>query len=130
VKTAVRPGVRYVPPRRRSNLDKILVMVKYTITMSRARRLLHLKDYLPSGLLREISIYAVPASRNYPEGVKYSCYLGNPETGEKIIGYDIHPGKSHHRHVRGQETSYQFLGLEELLDDFAQDVQRVLEGKL
>jgi len=56
--------------------------------------------------------------------------LGDPETGEKIIGYDIHPEKSHHRHVRGQEALYDFRGLEALLDDFAQDVQEVLEGKL
>jgi hypothetical protein len=61
---------------------------------------------------------------------KYSCYLGDPSTGEKIIGYDIHPGKGHHRHVRGQETRYAFRSLEELLDDFADDVQAVLEGKL
>jgi len=98
--------------------------------MARARQLLYLKDYLSDGLLREIRIYDVPVSRNYPEGVKYSCYLGNPETGEKIIGYDIHLGKGHHRHVRGQENRYVFRDLEELLDDFARDVQAVLAGKL
>ena len=98
--------------------------------MAKARQLLHLKDYLPGGLLREIRIYEVPVSRAYPDGVKYSCYLGDPETGEKIVGYDIHPGKGHHRHVRGQEAFYDFRGLEALLDDFARDVQAVLEGKL
>ena len=98
--------------------------------MVKARQLLHLKDYLPGGLLREIRIYEVPVSRIYTEGVKYSCYLGDPQTGEKIIGYDIHPGKGHHRHVRGQETRYVFRELETLLDDFARDVQSVLEGKL
>ena len=98
--------------------------------MARARQLLYLKDYLPGGLLREIRIYSVPISRTYTEGLKYSCYLDNPETGEKVIGYDIHPGKGHHRHVRGQETQYEFRGLEVLLDDFTRDVQEVLEGKL
>jgi hypothetical protein len=98
--------------------------------MSNARQLLALKDYLPSGLLREIRIYAVPVNRTYTEGIKYSCYLGDPETGEKILGYDIHPGKGHHRHVRGRETRYTFRSLETLLDDFARDVQAVLEGKL
>ncbi|MGH7960313.1 MAG: toxin-antitoxin system TumE family protein [Candidatus Binatia bacterium] len=98
--------------------------------MAQARRLLHLKDYLPGGLLREIRLYEVPVSRTYAEGIKYSCYLGDPETGQKIIGYDTHPGKGHHRHVRGQETRYEFHGLETLLDDFARDVQEVLEGKL
>jgi hypothetical protein len=85
---------------------------------------------LTDGLLREIRFFQVPMSRSYPEGIKYSCYLGDPRSGEKIIGYDIHPGKGHHRHVRGQETRYAFRSLEELLDDFARDVQAVLEGKL
>lgn len=98
--------------------------------MTKARRLFHVKDYLSGGLLREIRIYEVPMSRTYPDGVKYSCYLGDPETGQKIIGYDIHPGKGHHRHVRGQETRYEFQGLETLLDDFARDIQAVLRGKL
>ncbi len=97
--------------------------------MPKARQLLHLKDYLPGGLLREIRIYEVPVSRTYTEGIKYSCYLVDPENGAEIIGYDIHPGKGHHRHIRGQETQYVFRGLEELLDDFANDVQRILEGE-
>jgi hypothetical protein len=98
--------------------------------MPPARRVFHVKDYLPGGLLREIRIYEVPKSRTYPDGMKYSCYLGDLDTGEKIIGYDIHPGKGHHRHVRGRETRYVFRGLEPLLDDFAKDVQAVREGRL
>jgi hypothetical protein len=98
--------------------------------MPKARQLLYLRDYLTGGLLREIRIYEVPVSRTHAEGIKYSCYLGNPETGEKLVGYDLHPGKGHHRHVRGKETAYVFHGLEELLDDFAREVQQVLEGKL
>lgn len=98
--------------------------------MPKARQLLHLKDYLPGGLLREIRISEVPVTRTYREGIKYSCYLVNPEKGTEIIGYDIHPGKGHHRHIRGQEAPYVFQGLEKLLDDFATDVQYVLEGKL
>jgi hypothetical protein len=98
--------------------------------MAKARQLLSLKDYLTGGLLRKIRFFQVPMSRSYPEGIKYSCYIGDPSTGEKIIGYDIHPGKGHHRYVRGQETRDAFRGLEELLDDFARDVQVVLEGNL
>lgn len=98
--------------------------------MPTARQVFYVKDYLPNGLLREIRLYAVPRTRTYPDGVKYSCYLGNPQTGEKILGYDIHPGKGHHRHVRGKETPYAFTGLATLLDDFARDVQAVMEGKL
>jgi hypothetical protein len=105
-------------------------MAYHAIAMPKARRLLYLKDYLPNGLLREICLYGISVSRNYPDGVKYSCYLGDPDTGEKTIGYDIHAGKGHHRHIRGHETLYEFRDLEVLLDDFARDVQQVLEGKL
>jgi hypothetical protein len=75
-------------------------------------------------------MYEVPISSVHPEGVKYSCYLGDPVTGEKIVGYDLHSGKDHHRQVRGRETRYDFRGWEALLDDFDRDVQAVLEGKL
>jgi len=105
-------------------------MVYCAISISKARQLLHLKDYLPGGLLREIQIYEVSVSRTYKEGIKYSCYLVDPKNGVGIIGYDIHPGKGHHRHIRGRETKYVFQGLEKLLDDFALDVRRVLEGEL
>lgn len=98
--------------------------------MAKARQLFYVKDYLPGGLLREIRLHKVSVDQTYAEGIKYSCYLGDPETGQKIIGYDLHPGKGHHRHVRGQEAPYEFRGLEALLDDFARDVQEVLEGKL
>ena len=33
--------------------------------MPKARRLLHVKDYLPNGLLREIRIYEVPVSGTF-----------------------------------------------------------------
>ncbi len=98
--------------------------------MRKACQLLYLKDYLPAALLREIRIYEVPVSRTYTEGIKYPCYLVDPENGAEIIGYGIHPGRGHHRHIRGRETKYIFPVLEELLYDFVLDVQRVLEGKL
>jgi hypothetical protein len=36
--------------------------------------------------------------------------------------YDVHRGKSHHRHLRGKETSYNFVDEDMLLDDFFRDV--------
>ncbi|HEV8714013.1 MAG TPA: DUF6516 family protein [Candidatus Binatia bacterium] len=89
-----------------------------------------MKDYLPNGLLREIRTYEVPRTRTYPDGVKYYCYLGDLETGEKILGSDLHAGKGPHQHVRGKETQYEFTGLATLLDDFALDVQAVIEGRV
>ncbi len=47
-----------------------------------------------------------------------------------VLLYDIHRGKPHHRHLRGEEVPYDFVDEEQLLDDFLRDVGLVVEGKL
>lgn len=47
-----------------------------------------------------------------------------------VLLYDIHRGKSHHRHLRGIETRYSFVNEDALLEDFLRDVNLILEGKL
>lgn len=88
----------------------------------------HRKIQLQVDLLLEVDIRMVQASRDYPEGIRYRCYLGNPQTQEVIVLYDIHPGKPHHRHMRGREDSYRFTTPEQLWDDFVADVEAVLRG--
>lgn len=51
-------------------------------------------------------------------------------SGEVILLYDVHRGKTHHRHLQGKETSYRFVDEDKLLDDFLRDVVRIVEGKL
>jgi hypothetical protein len=51
-------------------------------------------------------------------------------SGEVVLLYDVHRGKPHHRHVRGEEAPYQFVNEDRLLDDFLRDVALILEGKL
>ena len=88
----------------------------------------HRKILLRVDLLLEIDIRIVSESQDYPEGIRYRCYLGNPRTHETIILYDIHPGKPHHRHIRGREERYLFRGPEELWSDFMANVEAVLRG--
>jgi hypothetical protein len=66
----------------------------------------------------------------FPGGIRYSLYLGEFETGKLILLYDVHRGKSHHRHLRGKETSYNFVNEGTLLNDFLRDVALILDGKL
>jgi hypothetical protein len=47
-----------------------------------------------------------------------------------VLLYDVHRGKSHHRHLRGKEAGYKFVDEDGLLDDFLRDVALILEGKL
>jgi hypothetical protein len=90
----------------------------------------HRKVQLREDLLLEVVIREVPEAGDYLEGIRYRCYLGNPESKEVIILYDIHPGKPHHRHVRGREEPYTFTTPEQLWRDFVADIERVLRGEL
>ena len=45
--------------------------------------------------------------------------------GERRVGYDWHYGKSAHRHYGGAESPYSFTTVDELLADFARDVERL-----
>jgi hypothetical protein len=80
--------------------------------------------------LQEVRISIVPADADYPEGVRYSLCLVDRPTGEVVLLYDIHRGKPHHRHLRGQELPYTFVDEDTLLTDFLRDVELILEGKL
>ena len=52
------------------------------------------------------------------------------ESGEVVLLYDVHRGKSHHRHVRDTQTAYRFVDEDTLFDDFFRDVALILEGIL
>ena len=60
----------------------------------------------------------VPASTHR---YKYRLFFGVP--GQRLIGYDNERGKGDHRHCGGREEPYTFSGIDELLDDFARDVE-------
>jgi hypothetical protein len=80
------------------------------------------KEVRDDGAIVEVVIWEVPApippsTHRY----KYRLYFGWP--GAEAVRYDNERGKGDHRHIRGQELPYEFLGLDRLLDDFEQDVQ-------
>lgn len=43
---------------------------------------------------------------------------------ECVLRYDNESGKGDHRHIRGKETTYAFVSIDQLLDDFLADVAR------
>lgn len=51
--------------------------------------------------------------------------------GRRVIGFDNERGRGDHRHDGGRVTEYRFLGVDQLLDDFATAVEqwRVAHGK-
>jgi uncharacterized protein DUF6516 len=70
------------------------------------------------------------STADFPEGLRYSLSLINLASGKTVLRYDIHRGKSHHRHLRDAETPYDFVDEETLVEDFLRDVDLILEGKL
>src|ERR1700730_16666225 len=93
--------------------------------------ILEARDVIGGGRYRqEVRISTFSPSSELREGIRYSLCLVELESGEVVLLYDVHRGKSHHRHLRGEEISYNFVDEDTLLDDFLRDVALVLEGKL
>lgn len=78
---------------------------------------------LPDGTKAEYVIWEAPTpvpGSDHP--YKYRFYFGPP--GERWIGYDNERGKGDHRHIDGREERYVFRGLDQLVDDFWNEVAR------
>ncbi len=65
---------------------------------------------------------AVPGSAH---GYKYSLSL--IVDGKCVLRYDNERGKWDHRHFKDQESTYAFVSMERLRDDFQAEVQRILQ---
>ena len=89
------------------------------------------RDVIGGGrYLQEVRISSFLPSLELPGGIRYSLCLVDLASGEVILLYDVHRGKPHHRHLRGEETAHSFVDEDTLLDDFFRDVGLILEGKL
>jgi hypothetical protein len=76
------------------------------------------------GAILEVRIWSVPDP--VPPSLhryKYALFYGYP--GERLVCYDNERGKGDHRHHGGDETPYAFAGIEQLLQDFRADVERL-----
>jgi len=94
-------------------------MAFYAIMAGKRRAVLlqHDEIYDEEGWRMVVKIWKVPRSRNSPDGIDYSLSLISPE-GERVVGYDNHWPKRHHRHVLGEEGPYAYRGIDPLIADF------------
>lgn len=58
-----------------------------------------------------------------PHGLKYRLYYGFP--GNCLVRYDNERGKGDHRHEGNQEMPYAFVSVEQLIQDFKADIERL-----
>lgn len=66
--------------------------------------------------IAEIKIWAVPRSKDYPLGHKFSLFL--VMNGEIIIGIDNHKPKGPHLHLGDRELPYLYINEQHVLADF------------
>ena len=90
----------------------------------RAVLLQHDEVWDDEGWRMVVKIWKVARSKTSPEGIDYSLALISPE-GDRLVGYDNHWPKGHHRHVSGQEGPYAYQGIDRLIADFKADVSTV-----
>jgi len=88
-----------------------------------ATLILRHKDVSPEGWLTEMVIWHVP-DPVYPSVHLFKYSLVLIVNDERVIGFDNERGKGDHYHHDGDDSPYAFTGLENLVDDFIEEVER------
>jgi hypothetical protein len=92
--------------------------------MPRAALVLREKVIDERGNILELVIWRVRITARSPSGVRYRLAFVRHGEEEPAVLDDNHSPKGHHRHVSGVEDAYGFIDVDQLLADFAADVQR------
>jgi len=75
-------------------------------------------------LMVELVIWQLPAATpDRPHGLKYRLWCGR--SGSTVVRYDNETGKGDHRRDANGETLYVFGSLEQLIEDFVADIERL-----
>ncbi|MFZ4857069.1 MAG: toxin-antitoxin system TumE family protein [Desulfuromonadaceae bacterium] len=92
--------------------------------MPKAELLVRVKEIV-SGGIREVVIWLLDEPLpGCSHRLKYRLYFGLAG-GTCLVRYDNERDKGDHRHITGREESYNFTSVENLLDDFENDVRRL-----
>ncbi len=92
------------------------------------RQLRRFKFTHPNGSIEEQVIWSVPRSPRQPEGCRYRLVYVRPGVEAPAVLYDNHYPKGHHKHIRGKQYPYDFVGINKLIEDFKTDVQKENEN--
>jgi len=89
-----------------------------------SRLVLAEKYVLGDGAIVEMKIWEVPPSRWTPDGFKYSLVYIGPD-GNRLVGYDNAEGKGHHRHDAEGSAPFQFTTIDDLVEIFRAEVEKL-----
>lgn len=71
----------------------------------------------------ELKAWQLPVSKKYPLGLKYSLFCVDFLTRQVIIGFDNHYPKGPHKHIDNREVHYSYSSLDQLVEDFWNDLE-------
>ena len=86
------------------------------------------RRYLPDGSFVEIAIHEIPKDEERPHGFHYRlAWVQVLESGVNRLRvlFDNHKGKTDHVHLDGEESPYEFRGIDSLLEDFAEAIKKL-----
>lgn len=89
----------------------------------KAELITRFRDVADDGSQIEMVVWYVPAPVP-PSGHRYKYRLVYVVAGRRVIGFDNERGKGDHRHVGTVELPYVFQGVDQLIDDFIEEVER------
>ncbi len=99
--------------------------------MANAVLLFSEKRVYEDGTILQAKLWVLPGSKRVPGSaysLKYSLYYGRP--GQRIVAYDNESGKGDHVHRGNLETSYKFISIEQLMEDFLAEVRALCGGTM
>ena len=77
----------------------------------------HEKFIVRRRYLIEITVHAIENNARYRDGLKWGLICVDQTTGRRVLMDNHHP-KGPHIHIDDEELTYDFVGLDRLVDDF------------
>jgi hypothetical protein len=113
------------PRRSNRNLPMVLQSDRIVgiIANVKADLLIRFRDVLPDGSIIEAVIWHLP-TQLMPSTHRYKYRLAYVANNERVIGFDNERGKGDHKHVGSAETPYSFKGVDQLINDFQNEVKK------
>lgn len=98
-----------------------------------ATKLLAEKDRFPDGSRYELIVLGIPATNEYPEGIKYS-FQYTAKDGDTLLRYDNYDtdreiGIHHRHHYREGVTGVEFTDLESNVKQFLREVNEIYDER-
>ena len=86
-----------------------------------AAPLLEFRQDYDDGAIAQMVVWKIKAPlAGSAHHYKYRLFYGYP--GRRLVCYDNEQGKGDHRHIGDREESYNFVSIDQLLNDFLEDV--------